>query len=87
MGLSGARRYPIEIGTVAVERLSSAKRRSGLRRQRLPIARPKANDRERAAQERFSQPGTRITEKYGATSSRFCSSITLNESAVVPRST
>jgi len=28
-----------------------------------------------------------MTEKYGATSSRFCSSGTVTESAVVPRST
>ena len=69
-GLSGARRHAIEIGTVAIERVGGVERRGRLRRQRLRIAGPEADDGERAAQDRFSQPGTRITEKYGATSSR-----------------
>ena len=61
--------------------------RRSLRRQHMRTARPKAYDGERAAHGRFSQPGSRITEKYGAASSLLSASGMVTASEVVPRST
>ena len=85
--LARPRRHAIEIGAIAIERVGGFERGRGLRRQHIRAARTEPHDRERAGHGRFSQPGTRMTEKYGAASSRLSSSRMVTDSDVVPRST
>ena len=89
--LSGPRRHAIKVRSVAVERFGVGKRVLGFRRHITWIAWPQSDHGEVASHclspGRFSQPGTRTTAKYGASSSRLALSGIIFASAMVPRST